>query len=67
MAEKQSKWRIFTAGIIRENPGYSRFHMDESAEAVKKAIRNALKRLYNYPQDRLVEQRQQKYLNMRWY
>ena len=20
MAEKQSKWRIFTAGIIRENP-----------------------------------------------
>ena len=26
--------------------GYSRFHMDESAEAVKRAIRNALKRLY---------------------
>ncbi len=53
--------------IIREPEAYSRFQMDESAEAVKKAIRNALKRLTVIPPDRLVEQRQQKYLNMRWH
>jgi len=53
--------------IIREPQGYSRFHMDESAEAVKKVIRAALKRLTQLPPERLVEQRQQKYLNMRWY
>ena len=52
--------------IIREPEGYSRFHMDESAEALKKAIRLALKRLTTLPPERLVEQRQQKYLNMRW-
>ena len=54
-------------GIVRETPGYSRFHMDESAEAVRKAIRSALRRLTHIPTDKLVEQRQQKYLNMRWY
>lgn len=54
-------------GIIREPQGYSRFHMEESAEAVQKAIRAALKRLTQIPPERLVEQRQQKYLNMRWY
>ncbi len=53
--------------IIREPEAYSRFQMDESAESVKKAIRNALKRLTVIPPDRLVEQRQQKYLNMRWH
>jgi acetyl-CoA carboxylase alpha subunit len=40
--------------------------MDDSVEAVRKVIRNALKRLTTLPPDRLVEQRQQKYLNMRW-
>lgn len=53
--------------IIREPEGYSRVHMDESTEAVKKVIRAALKRLMRIAPDRLVEQRQQKYLNMRWY
>ena len=53
--------------IIREPEGYSRFHMDDSAEAVRKVIRNALKRLTTLSPERLVEQRQQKYLNMRWY
>ena len=48
-------------GIVREAEGYSRFHMDESVEAVRKAIRSALKRLTTLPPDRLVEQRQQKY------
>lgn len=52
--------------VIREADGYSRFHMDDSVEAVRKVIRNALKRLTTLPPDRLVEQRQQKYLNMRW-
>ena len=52
--------------IIREPEGYSRFHMDESAEALKKAIRLALKRLTTLPPERLVEHLQQKYLNMRW-
>ena len=52
--------------IIREPEGYSRFHMDESAEAVKRAIRIALRRLTTLSPERLVEQRQQKYLNMRW-
>lgn len=53
--------------IIREPQGYSRVHMDESTEAVKKVIRAALRRLTRIAPDRLVEQRQQKYLNMRWY
>ncbi len=53
--------------IIREPQGYSRAQMDESTEAVKKVIRAAIKRLMRIPPDRLVEQRQQKYLNMRWY
>ena len=53
--------------IIREPQGYSRVHMDESTESVKKVIRSALKRLMRISPDRLVEQRQQKYLNMRWY
>ena len=52
--------------VIREPDGYSRSHMDESAESVRKVIRNALKRLTTLPPERLVEQRQQKYLNMRW-
>lgn len=52
--------------IIREPEGFSRSHMDESTETIRKVIRNALKRLTTLPQDRLVEQRQQKYLNMRW-
>lgn len=52
--------------IIRESEGYSRFHMDESTEALKRAIRIALRRLTTLPPERLVEQRQQKYLNMRW-
>ncbi len=52
--------------IIREPEGYSRFHMDESTEALKRAIRIALRRLTTLPPERLVEQRQQKYLNMRW-
>ena len=52
--------------VIREADGFSRFHMDESVELVRRAIRNALKRLSTIPTDRLVEQRQQKYLNMRW-
>jgi acetyl-CoA carboxylase carboxyl transferase alpha subunit len=53
--------------IIREPQGYSRAQMDESTEAVKKVIRAAIKRLMRIAPDRLVEQRQQKYLNMRWY
>ena len=77
MASEAAKNLKLTAGdlkrfgivdsVIREPEGYSRVHMDESVEAVKKAIRNALKRLTTLPPDRLVEQRQQKYLNMRWY
>ena len=76
MASEAAKNLKLTAGdlkrfgivdhIIREPEGYSRFHMDESAEALKKAIRLALKRLTTLPPERLVEQRQQKYLNMRW-
>ena len=76
MASEAAKNLKLTAGdlkrfgivdsVIREPDGFSRFHMDESVELVRRAIRNALKRLSTIPTDRLVEQRQQKYLNMRW-
>lgn len=76
MASEAAKNLKLTAGdlkrfgivdsVIREADGFSRFHMDESVELVRRAIRNALKRLSTIPTDRLVEQRQQKYLNMRW-
>ncbi|MPM63514.1 Acetyl-coenzyme A carboxylase carboxyl transferase subunit alpha [bioreactor metagenome] len=51
--------------VIREQSGFSRTQMDESVDEIRKAIRVALKRLTRIPPDRLVENRQQKFLNMR--
>jgi acetyl-CoA carboxylase alpha subunit len=51
--------------VIREQSGFSRTQMDESVDEIRKAIRVSLKRLTRIPPDRLVENRQQKFLNMR--
>ena len=51
--------------VIREPEGFSRFNMDDSVEDIRRVIRAALRRLTRIPPDRLVENRHQKFLNMR--
>jgi len=51
--------------VIREPEGFSRFNMDASVEEIRRVIRAALRRLTRIPPERLVENRHQKYLNMR--
>jgi acetyl-CoA carboxylase carboxyl transferase subunit alpha len=51
--------------VIREPEGFSRFDMDASVEDIRRVIRAALRRLTRVPPDRLVENRHQKFLNMR--
>ena len=51
--------------VIREPEGFSRFNMDASVEEIRRVIRAALRRLIRIPPERLVENRHQKYLNMR--
>ena len=51
--------------VIREPEGFSRFNMDASVEEIRRVIRAALRRLMRIPPERLVENRHQKYLNMR--
>jgi acetyl-CoA carboxylase carboxyl transferase subunit alpha len=51
--------------VIREPEGFSRFDMDASVEDIRRVIRVALRRLTRVPPDRLVENRHQKFLNMR--
>jgi acetyl-CoA carboxylase carboxyl transferase alpha subunit len=51
--------------VIREPENFSRFNMDDSVEDIRRVIRAALRRLTRIPPDRLVENRHQKFLNMR--
>ncbi|NLT98984.1 MAG: acetyl-CoA carboxylase carboxyl transferase subunit alpha [Christensenellaceae bacterium] len=51
--------------VIREPENFSRFNMDASVEEIRRVIRAALRRLTRIPPERLVENRHQKYLNMR--
>lgn len=51
--------------VIREPDNFSRFNMDDSVEDIRRVIRAALRRLTRIPPERLVENRHQKFLNMR--
>lgn len=63
-ASDLKSFRIIDA-VVREQSGFSRTQMDESVEEIRKVIRVSLKQLTRIPPDRLVENRQQKFLNMR--